>query len=286
MQRAVIGFDRWTEEFTLVGGNWQAQYPLSNLNFLPLTKVAKSNDLTAASCQFYGSSATIRPIRFLGICRHNFSDFGQFRLKLYSDANRSTLLYDSDWQDIWVPVYSSYDSNWYRPNFWRGIYSPLEKVGITPTRLIWLDQTYFCQSFEIFFRDDNNEDGFISLGMFEISEGYQVSYNPQYGATFGTRIRDTIVEAEGGVIYTDDKRAPRVFKGQIEYLPIDEAKQRFFEFQRRLKKGKPFLWMLDPDDSINGMRDGGLFRNNDTALIAYSAFGSANVPIDFEEIIG
>lgn len=286
MQRAVFGFDRWTEELTFAGGSYDVLYPVTNLGNQILTKAAKSTDLAEASTQFYCTTDTIRPVRFMGICRHNLTDAGQFRIKLYSDTARTVLLYDSDWQNAWLPAYSSYDDNWYRPGFWGGLYSPAEKEGITPTRLIWLDETYFCQGIEVFFRDAANPDGFVSVGMFEVSEGYQVFYNPGYGMRFGTLNRDVVVEAQGGVVYSEEMQAARVFQGSISALPLAEAKQRFYEFQRRLKTGKPFLFVLDPDDSTNALRDGGLFRNVEIELLAYSAYDVADVPINIMEVLG
>jgi hypothetical protein len=286
MQRAIIGFDSWTDELTFTGGSWNVLFPVSNVGNQILTKAAKSTDLLESSAQFTCTTSTIRPVRFLGICRHNLTDFGQFRIKIYSDVAKTDLLYDSDWQNAWLPAYSSYDDNWYRPGFWGGLYSPEEKEGITPTRLIWLDQVYFFQAIEVFFRDSTNPDGFISVGLFEVSEGYQVQYNPGYGARFGTLSRDVVIEAEGGIVYSESRQSARVFQGSISSMQISEAKQRFYEFQRRMKTGKPFLWMLDPDDNVNALRDGGLFRNAEIDLLAYAAHNVADVPINFVEVLG
>lgn len=287
MQRAVIGFDRWTEEFSFAGGISDATFPVTNLNVLPLTNVWRSSDTTLAATQFYcTNSEYLRPLRMFGICRHNLSNFARYRLKIFQDVARTVLLYDSEWQRVWKPAYNCYRDYFPRPGFWGGFLSPAEKQGITATRIIWLDQAYYGRAVELQIDDQDNDDGFVSIGLFEISEGYQVYYNPAYGARSGSENRNVRVEAEGGVSYNEERRGRKIFQGTIQAMPIEEAKQRFGEFQRRLNTAKPFLWLLDADDDVNALRDSGLYENKDTDLMTLSAYSVADVPIDIREVMG
>ena len=117
-ERAVIGFPRWTELLTLAGGSWAADYPLANLKTLPLSRVARSADATVASTQLTATLSPARPVRLVGLCRHNLSLAARYRLRLYQDAVLSTVLYDSGWGDVWPRVVwpSSARTRWQSPS--------------------------------------------------------------------------------------------------------------------------------------------------------------------------
>ncbi len=56
---AVIGFPRWTTEFSLAGGSFLAAYPVGNLKTQPLTRVARTVDAQLASTQWIANEVRV-----------------------------------------------------------------------------------------------------------------------------------------------------------------------------------------------------------------------------------
>lgn len=285
MERAIIGWPRWTAAATFAGGTWNAGYPVSNLSSLPLARVARSTGLTLAATQFTATLDRQRGVRCLALVRHNLSVNAKYRVRIWSDAGQTNLVYDSGWTPVWPPMFGSQDLEWESDNWWSLTYSPDDLTGTAWTTPIWLGQLYLASKITVEFDDQTNTAGYVDLGLFEISQGWQVTANPDYGAQEGFRFRTQEVEALGGTKYHDRRAKPRVWQGQISYLPREEALAQAFEHLRQADIDVPFLWFPYPDESTHWLRTVFLARNSTPGLMAHASPGFNSVPLSFEEVL-
>lgn len=281
MARAVVGFPEWSREVTFSGAGWQTRYPVSNLGNYELPRVARSTELEAS---FTATLDQIRPVQLVGFCAHNMSRAGQFRIRLYKDAEKTQLLFDTGWRYIWPVLYGYEERDFYTPNFWFGQYTPNEIRGQYPTRCVWLSQRYYVTAMEVELRDTNDA-GYIDLGYFAIAEGWQLSVNPSEGAEFGFEMNDLVTKAAGGSKYFDVRPKARLFRGTIDYMNLQEVKERAYEMWRQLGTNIPFLWLPNPSDTRNQVRDAYLAQLEDAGLFKYSAFAKGAVPLNIREVI-
>lgn len=283
--KAVVGFPSWTDDFTFSGGSYHVKYPVSNLKVLPLSRVARTSDLVGTSTVIKGTCAVPRPVQLFGLCRHSITQQGTYRLRLYSDAAWTTLVYDSGIQPVWIPPYPSWLRHWFTQNFFIGGYAPHEIAGYPWIRPIYLDQSYVIQSHQLDISDPGNPAGFVKMGRFEIAEAWPVSINFSNGSQYGFRPRTNIKEADGGVEYSRPKAKARVFQGTINYLPEDEALAKGFELQRQMDIHKPFLVMPNPSKPVHWLRNVIFARNADLPLLSYQGAGRHTFPFSWKEII-
>jgi hypothetical protein len=275
MTRAIIGFPRASSSFALSGGSWNATYPLSNLQALPPSRVARSTDATTGSTIIIGATtgATAR-VGLIGLTRHNFSLNATIRVQLFSDNGVVTRIYDSGFVSAWpIGLYSSAadiaNGNW--------------------TWLWWGGQDYNAASLRIDINDTGNSSGYVEAGWLEIAAQTQVSYNYKPGAQFGYRFRSQVTDALGGAKYVYLLGKPRTFQGTFD-VPSSEALAQHWERWRQLDLDQPFLWLPNPDDPTNWPREAFLAQNVDPGPMSllYFAQGSRfqGTPIKLEEVIG
>lgn len=285
MERVVIGFPRWTTDATFTGGTWEAAYPRANLGILPLSRVARTTNLTLAVTQFTATLSAQRSLRALALVRHNITLTGLIRIRIWSDAGATVLVYDSGWIDVWPSLYLPADLEWEDDNWWLGKYTALDLAGSTATRPFWLDGIKLARVIKIEIDDATNADGYVQIGMCEIAQGWQVSINPSVGMEEGFRYRTEATEAMGGVRYFDRREKPRVSRGEIAEMPRNEALGRGYEFLRQFDIDTPFLWFPFPDEPQHWLRTAFLARSVDPGRIA-AAFGSrSRFPFSVEEVL-
>lgn len=80
---------------TFSGGSWNASFPLTNLQNKLLSKVARSTNATVASTQFVATYAAPIDVRLISLLNHNISLAGTIRVRGYSDASLTQLVYDT-----------------------------------------------------------------------------------------------------------------------------------------------------------------------------------------------
>lgn len=284
-ERAIFGWPRWTDKVTLTGGSWNATYPRDNLKTLPLARVARSTDATVSSTQVIGTLDQARGVRLLALVRHNLTLAATFRLRLFSDAARTTQIYDSGVTNVWPAVYPTETLEWEDDNWWTGSYTTAELTGQQWVRPIWLGRLYVARAFELEIADTANPAGYVEIGLLEVAQGWQTTVNMAYGYQEGWRFRSVGVEALGGGMYFDRRDKPRVARGEVNYLPRDEAMARYFEMLRQQDLTDPLLWFPFPDETIHWLRTVWLARLVDPGLMAITVFDRNTVPFALEEIL-
>jgi len=284
-RRAILGFPSTSGFFTLSGGSWQSDYPITQLQMLPLSYVARTVDLTAANTVIEATSTEMRRVGLIALPRHNFSLSAQIRVRLYSDSGMTSVVYDSGLYDVWPEVYPWGVLEWEDDNWWTGKYLDSDIAGAI-WQWIWVGaQNYLAQAIRIDIADPGNADSYIQAGYLEIAAQYEVTYNFDFGANYGHRYRSVSTEALGGAKYFDARTKPRTFKGSFT-LPRDEALTKHFELHRQFDLYRPIIWLPHPDEEVHWMRTAMLAQLTDPGLFAYQYIGLDQVPIALEEIIG
>ncbi|CAB4142764.1 hypothetical protein UFOVP452_37 [uncultured Caudovirales phage] len=284
-ERAIFGWPRWTDKVTLTGGSWDATFPRENMRSLPLARVARSTNLLPASTQVIGTLDKPRGVRLFALVRHNLSLGASYRLSIYSDTGGSVLAYDTGITNVWPAVYPSSSLAWEDANWWTGTYTADDLVGQQWLRPIWLGRLYVAGSFKLEIFDAANPAGYVEIGLLEVTQGWQTSVNMAYDYQEGWRFRSTSVEAIGGGRYVDRRDKPRVARGQIAYLPRDEAMARYYEMLRQLDVTEPVLWFPFPDEPIHWLRTVWLARLVDPGLMALTSHKRNTVPFALEEVL-
>lgn len=282
---AILGWPSVTEYFTLSGGNWSASYPRSNLQRMPLSKVARTISLNPIDTVIVGTADTTRQVGLIAFARHNLSISSTIRVRLYQDAAATILLYDSGVQDVWPSVYPYDILEWESDAYWTGKYHPDELRGTTWLWLWWVGVDFMATTVRLDISDPENLDGYVQAGYLEIAGQYAVAFNFQYGAQYGFRFRTVATEALGGAKYFDGRNKPRVFKGSFK-LPHDEAMGKQFEMLRQRDLYQPVIWLPNPDEKIHWLRTAMLAQFQDPGMFSYYAVDIDEVPIFLEEIIG
>ncbi len=283
----VLGFEDWTDKVTFSAGSYAAGYPVTNLGVLPLAAVARSADAALASTIIVGTLDKQRPVRLVALCNHNISRQGKYRLRLWSDAVMTDLLYDSGstFIDALPVVFATADLEFEDPRWWDGKYGAEDLDGARPSLAIWLPSRYLARAFKLEIDDTANADLYVQAGYLAVTAGWQVGVNLEYGTQFGWRPRTAVAEADGGVKYFDRKDKPRVLRGQIRYLPRSEALARGYELQRVMDLDRPFFVLRDPTDTLQALRESCLMRHVDLGLMAYAFVGRMTLPLNLEEAL-
>lgn len=284
-ENAVFGFPSWTDQVTFAGGSWNTSYPATRLGTLPLSKIARSESAALSSTQFTGVFSKTYPVRLLAFVRHTMSISAQFRLTLYSDTGLTTAIYAGDWEDVWPVVYEPGDLEWEDEAWWDGRYSTLERANTIWTRPIWLDRVYSVGSFRVEISDPLNSAGYVTIGRFEVSMGWQVSIDLAFPTSYGYQMRTVVEAARGGTEYFERLSAPRVVQGAIEYMPRDEAMIRGFEWHRQHDRDRPFLYLPHPEQQKHWLRTAFLARHDDPGLFAYVNVQRQRVPVGLKEVL-
>lgn len=357
-----IGFPRWTDDAVFSGGSYNASYPVTNAGILPLSQVARTTDLLPASTQLIGTFPDVRPCRLFGLVRHNLSLTATHRLRLYSDAALTSVLYDTGEVDVWPIVYPFGSVPFEDAHYFTGKYVERDIAGYNWTLPVLADVTYMARAFKWEFFDSANVSGqgygytstptvtivgdgtgatatatvtagkvtsytvtapgtgyttatvvvsgggkgygayavatiggtaitaitpknVVQFGLCEVAQAWQLSINPDFGAQEGFRGRTRTIEADGGVKYFERKDKPRVWSGQVSYLPRDEALAQAFEMQRQNDIDVPHLWFPYPEEEVHWLRNVYLARQTALGLLAYSNVNAMNVPMANEEVL-
>lgn len=268
MSNCQISFYNRTDTSTLAGGSWSASLPLSNLKTRLLGQVARSTNLLTTSTQFTADIGPDHIVRTFGFSNHNLSFSALYRVRGYSDAGYTTLVYDSGWEEAWPPVYGA-TRDWQSPNFWNGKYLPEEIAGITPLITVSMPLSLNNRYWKFDFDDTTNTAGYIQIGRLFIADAWQPTYNMKYGAGIGWETDTDVQKALSGAEYFDERTPGRYVQFEIPAMSEEEAFDNAFEIQRRSGISKEVLFQWDPDDPSQALRKSFLGRLRRLSPIEY-----------------
>lgn len=285
--RAIIGLDRWTDQFTFeAGGVWDVDRPVSNLGSMPLYRVGQTATGNVADTVFVATSPMPVPVGLMAFIGHNADGSDTFDIEMFADQGLTQPVWQIMGQEFWPVVYDRASLTFEHESFWTGKYSARQRGRKrTPIRPVWLPTPVSVQGIKVTIHKAVPAVGPFRLRLFEICLGHQVSLNPSYGMAYGFRFRTTAVEAECG--HKEFLRLPKppTWKGTIPYLPRDEAMQRMYDALEDYDLDVPFLFFPFPDETVHWLRTVQLVRNLDPGSYARAVFGRDEVPFSFEGVL-
>jgi hypothetical protein len=292
MTRGIIGWPVYTDLATVDawGGSWQAAYPVTNLNRLPVRQVARSTGLTPATTRFRVTLPEISPVRLLSFVYFNATNGACFRLRGYADLAMADQRFDTGpgrdgfGVEFWTRIDRTKDIAWRDKRWWSGKPGALEKAINRPSRCVLLDRSVYARVISCEIYDPLNPAGYVQVGYFDVADAIELEANPDYGASFGRRDRNRRTEADGGGQSIEELPGPRSFNGQVPYMP-ERSARRFGRFQAERSTARPFMWLPTPGDPKTWLEGAFLARNALTNPRKAAALGHESVYLDFEEVI-
>jgi hypothetical protein len=280
MTKALFGFPRATAAYTLSAGQWQATYPLINLQNLPLSRVARSQSALTTSTVLLATATQPQLAGMVGLVRHNLSSVAQIRLSCWAEAARLNVTYSGPWESVWPAGYQTMTAaeqanavwTWYKR------FSVPGSPGVTVGAL------------EIEINDPGNPAGFVQGGYLEIAQVFETHFNFEWGFQYGFAWRSQVTEALGGAEYVDRRQKPRIVRGNFPNTLRSESMTKFFEMWRQLDMSVPLLFVPMPDEITHYPRTVMFARQVDPGMITMrttSQYGLLDsVPVALREIIG
>ena len=286
----LIGITRQQSNFSFSGSNWEASWPVTNLQNDEYAKVARSTGVGGESPDLTpvitGTSATLRAVQALAICAHNMSLTATYRLQLFDDTSLTSELYDSGSQKVWPSVYGYEGRQWITDNFWSGQYSTAEIAGQIPLCPIALDQNYSIRGFKLTLYDPANTDGYIQAGLLEIAEGWQPTAGVRMGSRDGYRSFSRTTQLPAGLERHDAFPAGYAVQGDIPYLEQDEAQGRAYEWLRQYDVHTPFFFMLHPQRPTTWLRTAKMMKHAGLDLFVHPEPELTGIPLNLKEYKG
>lgn len=287
---AIIGLDRWTDQFTFApgGGAWDPDRPVTNLGSMPLYRVGQTATGNLADTVFVATSPKPWPVGLMAFIGHNADDDDTFEIEMFADPGMapSSLVHHSNPEDFWPVVYDRRALPAEHESFWTGKYSARQRARKRyPIRPVNLPSPLLVQAIRVTVRKVNPAAGPFRLRLFEIAMGHQVSISPALGLNYGFRFRTAALEAECG--HKEFLRLPKppLWKGSIPYLPSDEARQRLHDALEDYDLDQPFLFFPFPDRKVDWLRMVHFVRNLDPGLFGIVASQHDQVPFSFEGVL-
>lgn len=215
------------------GGSWVPSLPLINLQNELLAKRSRSADALTTSTKYDLDMGVARTVRVIALLRHNAGSAATVRVRAYSDAGYTTLVWDSTALSFWPEGYPAAENKKrYQEDFYI----------ILPS-----DQTARYWRTEI--TDTANPAGYIELGRAIFAPAWQPAVNMEYGAGIGLETDTTSQRTPGGVDYFDRKEARRVQRFTLPVLSESEGMGNVFDMQWDRGIDREVLFVFDPADT-------------------------------------
>lgn len=195
------------------------------------------------------------------------------------------VVYRSDWEMTWLRVYEDHELEWEDDNWWTAQYTAEELADSTWTRPVWLDILYSARAAWVEVDDEDNEDDFVQIGLFDVSQGWQTTIGHAYGAQWGWEFRTKERVAWGGVASHERLPKPRVVRGSIKNLTRDEALAKWGELLRQHDLDRAFFYLPRPLKPKHWLREAFLAKNLDPGLAAQAYVGRDDVPFAHKEVL-
>lgn len=214
-----------------------ATLPQTNLQDISRAKVARTTSL--ASQDIKGAWTSARVISAAAIMRHNLTSSGTWRLRLYSDAAWSTLVYDSG-AVVACPPKLLGELVW-------GV-DPLGASIFTGWALAFSSMFFTAvgaQSFTITLSDAANPAGYMEVSRLFIGGTLEPVINFEWGHDIEWRETTQQERTEGGTLRSDDREPFRRIAFTLAALNEGE-RAKYLEFTRKAGLRKDFFVSMFP----------------------------------------
>lgn len=234
---------------SLYGGNYSPNLPLSNAKNRVIAKKARTVDTAEASSFFIATFPEGRPVNVVAIAGHNFTTQATFRVRLYSEASLTTLIYDSGYVNVWPALYSTNELEWEYNNWWEGTITDTDRQNYTPLAFNINTGLYLALGMRVDIKDTSNPYGYLEFGRVFIGESFQPSINMQYGASISHEISTSTELTLSNNEYFDVRTPRRTASFQLAALDKTEAVAKTYTMQRQQGIHGEIFFSYDPDVS-------------------------------------
>jgi hypothetical protein len=249
----MIGYRNRAQEATLTGGNWQAVLPLNNLKGSSLSKAAVAASVAPADTQFTIVSPQPRLVRVFALLAHNLGVLDTCRVRAWSDAGGTSLIYDSGFNPVWPSIYGLGDVDWNDDAFWSLTIRDEDRAGLIWNMAIVLPAAIFATRWLV--EIVKGDTTLPSIGMLWMSDAWQPVNNASWGRSVQYVDNSEIDTAPlSGAEYFDKRPKCRVEKFALNWLSAAEGMNNAFDLQRIVGVTDDVFYIHNPDDTANGFR--------------------------------
>lgn len=294
MADIVILYENFADRATLSGGSWLSALPLTNLQDADVGRVARSANATTTATQFKANLGSPKGVHGLAIGPCNLSPGSQWRARAYSDSAYTSLVYDTDWQEVTGEVIDWTDTaewlEWEDNGFWLGI-SDFEALSELPQFLFHVVPSASlglatAQYWKVEFDDTGNADGYVQSGRLMIAAALRPSHNYGEDNSLSVTPLTDVEESLGGRRAFQERGLRRSFRCGFTYLSDGQLFGDTMRMTLRSGISRQVFVVPDPDDATYGARRSFLATMKQLPAIQQMlAAELGTTAFDFEEVL-
>ncbi|WP_431861342.1 hypothetical protein [Azospirillum sp.] len=275
---------------------WSTAAPASNAQVLPLKLTARS---TVAGTD--GSPTVLRgyfdaryPITYAGLFKTNLKQSGRYRLRLFSDAAFSDVLFDT--RDavtgvdrrVMPSLYDWRQLRYAAPNLLRGDLPP-EDYALYPSNVHVVVPLVRAASFQWdivgsgFDPATGDDVDFNEVGYAWASDSVQFEINYAYGGNDGWNPTDEIKRTPGGGVYVEPGVGYRSSEIPLDYITKLDG-DSLFDLSKRVSWNQPVVWLPNVDSAQDLFRYGFIGQRRDSFKKTWKTYQLDGATIQIEEI--
>lgn len=287
MQTFAAIYQNFADTATLSGGSYVL--PLSNALHHDVGRVARTTNAAIGSTFFNVDLGSARAVGGVAVGPANLSPGSQYRIRAFSDAGQTTVVYDSGYRVVAGSVTDWANPGtwlaWENPAFWLGVAGVVQET-ITP---IWasviFDADISARYWRVDFNDTANADGYVQFGRVFLGRVYRPSINYEYGAEMANvpvTQRKTTLGGRNLDWFIANRRTLRV---SFTLVPQDELFEEVFRFQYLVGVTGQVFVAPDPSDNANFQKRSFLATMRTPPSIVQAMFDAGTTVFDFEEVL-
>lgn len=288
MANIILGFPNRIDSATITGGAWAKGLPVTNLQELVLSQVARTVDLTPASATFTLDLGNPRAIRILALINHTITLSGRLRMEASMRADFADHALDitvDAWGGLAKVVWDIASLEWESSNYWLGGYTQEDVESQTAISSHVLERAIVATHWRVTVIDPDNPAGYIQIGRVFVGDGFvdpQVNYD--YGASLGYEDATGVDTALSGTEYFDVREPVRVMRIQLSRLSHDEGFAKALELTRRAGVHREIFVVADPDDGQFGAQRNFMGRLRQLSPLEQAVYAHTSMSFEIKEL--
>jgi hypothetical protein len=249
-----------------------------------LSEMARCPSVDPADTQMVWDMGTERAVRALAMPFHSCTVGDRVRVQVATDAAFSSVVIDTDWQDVvgeWFPFGSL---PWGHPNFWGGLPTAEDLDGYCPPWFYIADAAVLGRYVRWLWDVSGSTLGYLDVGRLFVGDVVQPRYNLSYGVQVGYVDKSKTERSRGAALFGDQEEKYLSASFALDYLSQEEAIGQVMEMHRRLGTTEPFFWAYNPADGL-ALRTKRMFMARFASLdkIEHPKYGIYAVRCNIEE---